>query len=1099
MKKQFSRILTLLLAFIVQISFAQEKTISGIVSDSSGFPLPGATIVLKGTSAGTSSDFNGNFAIKANKSATLVFSFVGYTTQEVLVGAKNAINVKLKEDSASLDEVVVVAYGTATKSSFTGTATSISAENLEAKSYANVTQALAGEAAGVNVINTSGQPGSVSTIRIRGFGSVNGNREPLYVIDGIPLTVPRLANSDRANDNDVADFNNTISPLNSLNPQDIESTTILKDAAATAIYGSRGANGVILITTKKGKTGESSIEVDVKTGFNSQLIPRYDVVTSPEEFIGYAWEGIFNRGVGSGEVDPVAFANENLFTANYINPAYNLWNVDNVSQLIDPNTRSVRPGVTRRYTPESFRDLSFQTSIRTEANLRVTGGSEKTKYFASAGYLNDEGYALNTGFKRYNTRLNVSSKVKKWLKVGSNLNYSFSESQNNGQTVGSENLFEFADKNPPIFPVFLRDDNGNRVPEPIFGGFQYDYGSASPLGRPRTSANLLNPIGSAIYDFLGSARHDLIGNFSVDINITEGLTFESKFGLQYSQDRQKSYNNPFYGSEISQGGTLFQRDNIDITKNALQLIRYAKSINEHDFSILAAHESNEYTRNRNTASKREVVIPGVFQLSNFIVPQGPPGGFDEGASIDSYFTQLNYNFRDTYFLSGSVRRDGSSRFINNKWGTFGSLGLSWLASNEEFLSNNDAISFLKLKVSYGIIGDEAGVDFFQSSDSFNINNLNDNVSLSERLNGNPELTWETSKMFQTGFELSLGKLIDLDVDYYIKNTDNLFFNRRVGSSQGISSVLVNDGVLQNRGLEFNLTTHILKGENGFLDLTINGEHIKNEITTMPIEPSTGLPRIIDTSPGSYGYSKGSSIFDFFLREWAGVDPETGVGLWNQYYDDANSNGTLETGEELGGVNLTQYENDNPNANIQRQTTTSFSDATLKYVGKSSIPTLRGAFRLAGQYKNFNLSTQFTYSIGGYALDTQYSEFMNDRFGAGANNFHKDISTRWQQPGDITNVPRISDNFDPNVGSNSTRWLIKSDYIALNNIQLGYSVPSNYLKNTGLGNINLSISGDNLFIASKRKGFNPSTSETGNTGRRLYAPLSTITIGARVKF
>ncbi|OEJ99292.1 SusC/RagA family TonB-linked outer membrane protein [Flavivirga aquatica] len=1098
MKTKFSGILTLLLAFVVQISFAQGKTISGTVSDDSGLPLPGATVLIKGSTTGTSSDFDGKYSITANEGATLVFSFVGYTTQEIPVGQSNNINVILLEDAQSLEEVVVVGYGTSTKKSFTGTATTINSENIDAKSTPNISQALTGEVAGITVINSSGQPGNVSTVRIRGYGSINGNRNPLYVIDGVPLTVPRLRNSAVGDDNQEADFNNTISPLNSINPQDIESTTVLKDAAATAIYGSRGANGVILITTKKGKIGESSIEVDVKSGLNTQLIPRYDVITSPEESIGYIWEGIYNRGIGEGEADPVAYANSLLFTTDYIDPAYNLWNVSNASDLIDPTTRTVRPGVTRKYTPESFRDLSFQTSFRTEANLRISGGNEKTKYFASAGVLEDKGYAIKTGYKRYNTRLNVSSKAKKWLKVGSNITYAFSESLNNGQAVGSENLFEFADKNPPIFPVFLRDDDGNLVPDDIFGGNQYDFGSASPHGRERKSANLLNPIGSANYDFLGSKRHDFIGNFSAEILFSSNLTFETKFGLQYSKDRQKSYNNPFYGSEVNSGGSLFQRDNQDVSKNFLQLLRYKKSFDLHSLSFLIAHESNEYSRERNTVQKREAAIPGLLELTNFVVPQGSPSGFLEEAAIESYFSQLNYNFKDTYFLSGSIRRDGSSRFLNEKWGTFGSIGASWIVSNEDFLINNNTISYLKLKTSYGIIGDQDGIDFYQSSDTFNINNLNDQVSLSQRLNGNPDLTWETSKMFQIGVETSLTKFIDLDIDYYIKNTENLFFNRRVGSSQGISSITVNDGVLQNRGLEFNLTAHLIKTENAYLDFTINGERIKNEITKMPIEPSTNKPRIIDTSALYYGYSEGSSIFDFFLREWAGVDSNTGVSTWNQYFDDANSNGTLDTGEELN-VNLTQYLNDNPNANIEKQTTTNFSDATLKYVGKSSIPKLRGAFRLSGQYKNFSLSTQFTYSLGGWAFDAQYAELMNDRFGAGANNFHKDISQRWQQPGDITDVPRISDNFDTNVGSASTRWLIKSDYLALNNIRFGYSLPSKFLKNTGINSVNLSLTGDNLFVTSARKGFNPITSETGNTGRRLYAPLSNLSLGARVKF
>ncbi|GAB1856378.1 TonB-dependent receptor [Flavobacteriaceae bacterium MHTCC 0001] len=1096
MKTKFSGFLTLLLAFIVHASFAQGETVTGVVSDESGLPLPGTTVLIKGTTTGASADFDGKYSIKASQGSTLVFSFIGYITKEVAVGSSDTIDVVLIEDASELDEVVIVGYGTSTKKSFTGTAAVVSAENLQAKSLPNVTQALAGEAAGVTVINTSGQPGNASTIRIRGYGSVNGNRNPLYVVDGVPFTVPRVPNSDIGDDDLEADVANTISPLNSINPQDIKSMTILKDAAATAIYGSRGSNGVILIETKKGKSGDASIEVEVKSGINTQLIPRYDVVTSPEESIGYIWEGIYNRGIGEGESDPVAYANANLFTSGYINPAYNMWNAD-AAGLIDPATRTVRPGVSRKYTPESFRDLSFRTSFRTEANLRISGGNEKTTYFASAGVLDDEGYAINTGFKRINTRLNLTTQVKKWLKVGSNLSYSASESQNNGQTVGSENLFEFADKNPPIFPVFLRDDDGNLVPEPLFGGFQYDYGSASPLGRTRKSANLLNPVGSAIYDFLGSKRHDVVGNFFANITITDDLTFETKFGLQYAKDRRKDYNNPFYGSEISTGGTLFQRDLQDITKNFLQLLRYNKSFGEHNINALVAHESNEYSRERNTTSKREVAIPGLLELSNFVVPQGSPTGWEEGASIESYFSQVNYDYKNTYFLSASVRTDGSSRFAEDKWGTFGSIGASWIASNENFLSNNDLLTYLKLKASYGVIGDQEGVDFYETFETLNINNLNDRVSLSPNLPGSNTLTWETSKMFQTGFELSLGNFLDLDVDYYIKNTENLFFQKRVGSSAGIAFITINDGKLKNQGLEFSLTSHILKSEDGFLDFTINGEHFNNEITQMPIDVD-GERKIIDNSALYYGYSKGRSIFDFFMREWAGVDPDTGVGLWNQYYDDANNNDILDDGETFQ-LTLPQYVASNPDANIKSQTTTEYSDATNTYIGKSSIPKLRGAFRFSGQYKNFSLTTQFTYSLGGYAFDSQYSELMNDRFGAGANNFHKDIRSRWQQPGDITDVPRISDNFDQNVGSISSRWLVKSDFLALNNVQLGYTLPSKFLTGTGINNLNFWVSGDNLFVSTKRKGFNPQTSENGNTARRLYAPLSTITMGARIKF
>lgn len=1072
MRTKLNGFLTLLLALLVQISFAQEKTISGTVSDETG-PLPGVNVIIKGTSNGTQTDFDGNYTLKASVGDVIVFSYVGMTTIEKQVGTTNTIDVVF-QNANMLEEVVVVGYGTTTKKSYTGTASVVKGEDLETKSFSNVSQALAGESAGVTVINTSGQPGTTSTIRIRGYGSVNGNRAPLYVVDGVPFS----------------------GSINSINPSDIKSTTILKDATATAIYGSRGANGVILITTKSGTSSESYIELDFRTGINTQLIPRYDVITSPEEYIGYVWEGIYNRGVINGEPDAVGYANANLFTTNYVHPGYNMWNVANASELIDPATGMVRDDVTRRYTPEKYSDLAFDSAHRTEVNIRMGGGNEKSKHYFSLGYLNDDGYALNTSYKRYTTRLNLNSDIKEWLNIGANIGYAYSESLNNGQTVGSENLFEFADKMAPIFPVFLRDDNYELVPDPIFGGNQYDYGSDSGF-RARPNANNLNPIASALYDFNGTKRHEINGNFSLNIDIMENLKFESRFGAQYFVSKNKDFRNPFYGGGSSNGGDLFTDDDEVLIQNFLQLLRYKNTFGDHSVEVLAAHESNEYEFNNRTAYKGLAVHHDIYELDNFVENLSPATGYSSGSSIESYFSQVNYAYDDKYFFTGSIRTDGSSRFVNDKWGIFGSVGGAWVLSNEDFLSGNELFSYLKLKASYGVTGDQAGVGFYSGYDTFNLGNLG-GISISPRDNGNPDLTWETSKMFQTGIEFTLGSFLEGNIDYYNKITDNLIFDRRVGPSQGIAIITVNDGELSNHGLEFDFEAHLINKEDFKLDFSFNGEMIKNEILTMPLEPSTGLPRIVDTSADPYAYSKGSSIFDFYMREWAGVDPSDGSPMWYQYFNDTNSNNILDAGED-SIASLTSYLFDNPNANVQKQITHTYSEATDKYVGKSGIPDLRGAFRLNGTYKNFNFATQFTYSVGGWAYDYQYAELMSDRFGAVGNNYHTDISDRWSQPGDITNVPRLSDAIDQNSTSTSTRFLTSTDYLALNNVSIGYNVPEKFLNNTGVNSLNIWFSGDNLFVTTARTGFNPSTRENGNSGRRMYAPMSTFTMGVKVKF
>lgn len=1090
MKTKFKQILTLLLVFVMQISFAQEKTITGTVSDESG-SLPNVSVLVKGTSEARVADSNGKYSIKVKAGDVLVFSYLGYKTLERTVGIENIINVKLEQGSNNLDEVIVLGYGKTTKKSYTGTATVVSKEKLEAKSFSNVTNSLIGEVAGVTVINGSGQPGSVGTVRIRGFGSVNGNRSPLYVVDGVVY----------------------IGGINSINPADIETTTILKDASATAIYGSRGSNGVILISTKKGASAKTFIEVESKMSVNDQLIPRYDVISNPEQWVGLVWEGLYNRGVATN-VDPIAFANGRLLGANGIGVGYNMWNVATAADLIDPLTATVRPGVTRKFTPERYVDEAISAAMRNETNLRMGGGSKATNYYASFGYLEDKGIIINSDYKRYTSRLNLNSQIKPWVKVGANVGHTFSRSTNNGQTNGAENIFEFADKMAPVYPVFERDANGNKIVDPIYGGFLYDYGPNRP------NSNSLNPIASALYDLDRTEAHELNANFDFDFKISENFSFLVKYGAQYSTYENRDFTNPFYGPLKGDGGTLGIGTNQYLNQNFQQILKYNKSWGNHSLDVLAAHESLVFDNNYIYQSAKQMASPFILELNNFITVTSTPSGYNEGFSVESYFGQINYSFDNKYFFSGSLRTDGSSRYLNdNKWGNFGSIGAAWDLSKENFLKDNNLIKFLKLKSSYGITGDQNGVGYYSGYDSFGVSNLAGSVSISPTGNGNPNLTWETSKMFQVGAEFTLGKFLDGSLDYYSKKTEDLIFSRRVGPSAGIAIITVNDGELMNKGLEFDLTGHLVKNKDFSLDLTVNGAFLNNELITMPLDPATGNEKYLDTQ-GVYAWSKGRSIFDFFLREWAGVDPSDGTPMWYQYYDDKNDNGILDAGEptsnstpwfiqnpdnpsDLNNNNQTasivEYQKRVSDTNIKKQVTKTYSDASQVYNNKSSIPKLQGAFRLASKIHDFDFSAQFTYSMGGYAYDGQYAELMQDRFGAGKNNFHTDITNRWRKPGDITNVPRLADATDIQAISASTRFLTKSDYIALNNLKVGYTLNNKMISNLGIESLNVWLAGDNLFQSTARAGFLPNTSETGSSGRALYAPVTTLTLGVRVKF
>ncbi|MEN8193847.1 MAG: SusC/RagA family TonB-linked outer membrane protein [Bacteroidota bacterium] len=1057
--------MTLFLAFVVQFTFAQEKTISGNVTDETG-PLPGVSILIEGTTQGTETDFDGNYTITAKTGDVLHFSFMGMTTVTKMVGTEDVINVSMVTEANTLDEVVVVGYGTTTKKSFTGTVKTVNAEVLEMKSVSNVAQALTGEVAGVTVINTSGQPGTVPTIRVRGFGSVNGNRSPLYVVDGIPFS----------------------GALNTINPADIESTTVLKDATATAIYGARGANGVILINTKRGKANTSSIVVDVKSGVNVSLLDRHSRITSPEEYIEISWNSLYNRGVLTGAADPAEYANSNLFGGDGIDSKYNLWNVDG-ADIIDPATGKVKSGVTRKYEPENWEDYGFQPAYRTEANINMSGGAEKTRYFTSFGYIKDEGAIINSDFERLSARTNLSHEVKPWLTGIFNMGYARTETNNNGQSSDSGSIFWFTDNIPSIYPLFLRDENGNLIPETIYGGNEYDYGVGRGFGA------LTNSIADAHYDKSNSIRNSIDAKFALNFKFSESLTLENSFGGQYYINRYNNLNNPFFGSAAGQGGSIFKRDTEFRTYNLLNLLRYKNNWNNHTLEVLAAHEATNWLRKTNTASKSKMVDPNIDDLNNFVIVSSPPTSYTDEWSLESYFGQVNYNFDNKYYLTGSIRHDGSSRFVNEKWGTFGSVGASWIISEESFMNDAEFINYLKLKASYGTVGEQAGVGFYPGYNTFNVSNLNDNIAISPRDIGNPDLTWETSKMFQTGIEFSLWNFIDTSFDYYIKDTDNLLFDRRVGPSVGYAIITVNDGELRNSGFEFDIATHIINKEDYKLDFSVNGSFLNNELTAMPIDPATGEQKLLDIS-GSFGRSVGHSLFDFYMREWAGVDPADGSAMWYEYYHDENNNGEIDSGEGIGS--LYEYTNENPDNTISKTITKKYADATQKYVNKSAIPKVSGAFRLNAQIYKFDISTQFIYSYGGYGLDGNYQDLM-DNEKIGGNNWSTDIRDRWQNPGDITDIPRLSSGYDTNIASRSTRFLTKTDYLSFNNFRIGFTLDEDDLPNSGLANVNVWFSGDNLFLLSERNGFNPTQRETGASERYLYSPLTNFSLGLRVKF
>ena len=545
MKLNLTQLLTSFMMLCFVFSFAQEKTVSGKVTDQNGAPLPGVSVLVVGTTTGTQSDFDGLYSISVAQGATLRFSYIGQKTQDVVVGSSNTIDVQLAEDAQALEEVIVTGFGNVSKTSFAGSAKVVSGENISNKSFTNVSQALAGEAAGVAVFNTSGQPGSSSTIRIRGFGSVNGSEAPLYIVDDAPFG----------------------GSLNDINPNDIKSVTVLKDASATSLYGARGANGVIVITTKRGRDAGNAINVSVKTGTNYQGIGRYETIKSPEEYIGINWQATRQRGLLENDGDnaaAVAFANANLFenddntfSGSDISSIYNMWNVSDsgaqgVSELIDPATGMVRSGVSRRYNPERWEDFAFQNSNRTEANLTISNFSDNSSLYTSVGFIDDIGYASNTDYKRLNARVAATNSFGDFIDMNTSLNYTQSETNNNGTGSSSSSQFWWIDNLPTIYPLYRRTAAGQKIEDPIYGGFLFDYG----LEDGRGFGFATNGVADSQINISNSKANSVNFNNDTKITLADGLTFENNFAYQYFMSDFTSLNEPFYSPAKGDGGRI---------------------------------------------------------------------------------------------------------------------------------------------------------------------------------------------------------------------------------------------------------------------------------------------------------------------------------------------------------------------------------------------------------------------------------------------------------------------------------------------------------------------------------------------------------------
>ncbi|MBD0824169.1 SusC/RagA family TonB-linked outer membrane protein [Aestuariibaculum marinum] len=1042
MKTKFSGILTLLLAFVVHLSYAQEKTISGTVIDSYGLPLPGATIIVKGTSSGTSSDFDGKYVIQANQGATLVFSFVGYTSEEVTVGASSTINVTMTEDAAALEEVVVVAFGTTTKEAFTGSASVVEAESLELRPLTSPIAAIEGNATGVQFLSASGSPGSSPSIVIRGVGTLNGDTDPLYIVDGVSFQ----------------------GGLSTLNQDDIESITVLKDAASTSLYGSRAANGVVIITTKKGKKA-SGITVNATSQFGviTKGIDEYDAV-NPGEYYELMWQS-YKNSLG-GDAAAAAQASATIFNRLGRNP----FDVPN-DQIVDTDG-NLNPNANLIAKDLDWYDALERTGSRQNHSVNVSGGGENHSVFFSASNLAEKGYVIQSGYDRTTGRLSGTFNATDWLSMGGNVNFAsekFTGSPSRGSSIA--NVFGFAKNMGSIYSPYLLDPTTGDYIYDEAGNIRWDRGeSISSLGIQSRPTNVgRNALEEAILNNELTKRNNYGFRYNADFTIIEGL----KVSLIYGQDIQDSYNKSYENPEVGDGAPTarFQDNRFRRTvENFNQLITYNKSLGNHNFDLTLGHESFDRNFTENSAFKSTETISGIYELDNFSVVLDASGSSTD-YKLEGFLGRLNYNFADKYYLSASARRDGSSVFTNNKWGTFYSFGGSWRISQEEFMKDVSFVNNLKLRGSYGEVGNDQLGNYYVSQPLYAIYPNAGTPGLRWDTTGNADLQWETSESWDVALEFGLfNNRLTGAFEFYKKISSDLLYNVPIPPSEGQIEAPDNVGDLFNQGLEIGLNGLIVDKKNFTWNLGINASTLKNEITYLPSP-------FID---GSKRWEEGRSRFDFFVYDYAGVDPSNGDALFYMY----------EETEDAVGVPVL-------NDNGTHATTNDYLDAGKGYVGASAVPDLIGSISNSFSFGNIDLNFLFTYQIGGDILDYGYADMMHQ--GEYGESLHPDALKAWKNPGDITSVPRLENGNTLLAPSLSSRWLTDASYLALRNINLAYNLSSSTADQIGVDKLRIFVTGENLAMFAKRTGLNPQYNLSGTPSGNDYNPNRVISLGVNVAF
>ena len=1080
------------LFLLAGMAMAQTKVTGTVVSYEDNEPIIGATIQAVGNaSIGTITDYDGNFTLEVPEGVkTLKITYVGMEPLEVAVSTKT-LKIQLKNDSQILDEVVVVAYGTQKKTSLTGSIQEVKSEAIELRPTTSVASALEGTVTGVRVNSTVGAPGQDPSIRIRGVGTVNGNTNPLYILDGVPYS----------------------GNISDLNPQDIESMSVLKDAASAALYGNRASNGVILITTKKGKQGKLNINVDIKQGTYSRGIPEYDRLDA-REWMEAQWVNMKNNRMTAGDdaATAGAYATKNLIADRVMLNIFN--KADDALFTADGKLVSDAQIMGTYGEDLDWYDQTIRSGYRQEYNFNANGASDKSDYLISLGYLDEQGYLKTSGFNRLSARLSTNINPTSWLKAGLNVNgthQNYDSSYGTGNT--NNNPFNYCRKISPVYPVHLHDVNTGEYLLDKYGDKQFDSGSYTDAnGQVIITRNQYmdrHVIWENQLNEDKTTRNTMNGIAYANIMLPYNFTFMLKGNLNLRSSSESIYESSVIGDGKGNNGRGRRRDYRYKNWAFQQQLHWNHEYGVHSIDALLAHENYDYTVNELYVTKNIEIEPGLNNLINFAEPVTSQD-YDETYHTESYLGRVRYGYDSRYNIEFSFRRDGSSRFSKKaRWGNFWSTGASWVISNEKFMKKYDWVNYLKLRADYGEVGNDSGSGLYGYMALYNPTINDRKGAFYQAQLPNEDLKWETGQSWGIALEGRLMNKLNFNIEYFDKRNKDLIFDvynplSAGGTSTGSAESVItkNLGTISNRGFEFSADMDVFKNKSWKVNIGASITFEKNKITKLPEQNKNG---IID---GTKKIVEGMDRYQFYTYTWEGINTKNGFSLYKfnddeYYFTDGtttygNTEGKKISGNELNAVVVID--------GVPYSYMTTY--AKREFQG-SALPTCFGSFNFTVDYKDFSLFTLFTYQLGGKVLDSNYSMLMSSSGTPQA--LHKDVLKGWTAEQATANdaidrngipmlsdVPTIVTGMEADLNSTSSRWLTSASYLILKNVNLSYRLPKEWVRKAGLENVALTVTCENLFTLTARKGMSPQMSFNGTQSATFVTPR-VFSAGVNIKF